>query len=385
MQTYRKNNRGAYNNVWLWIILLVLLALGIATFLWIAINNAGHGGGLSNGGGGGGGSGSGGQGNNIILQHSGRFPPNEFVFEGTMQGLSPDYARMLVDKGYYERAGCPGNGFVYTQDPRFSTVIDAVPIGGGLSAQTRGVHMTQHTLQNRGFTCGAAGDWGNTTTRRRFGVTSSAYVQSGFNKIVCATGNVTHSGTCLPTSAWDGTQQLWDAANFVNSAECLFETLPTARQPQVNPVIVANNDDLAAIAGANPGTYALVPQSNAQAFAASNPNATILSDDIKCSPGWGFILNPECAAEAQCLTRANQLVSSDDYNEFCCQYRNPKYDAAFPNWVANNGITFGESAFTLCIADRSTVDDEGGPQVTIGFNQCGDRFCHRPGDAACNV
>ena len=313
----------------------------------------------------------------IILQHSGQFPPNEFVFEGEMRGVSPDYARMLEDKGYYTQAKCPGAGFVHTEDPRFRSIVTVVNAKGNF-LQSRGDNLLYHALDNRHKVCGAAGDWGNTTTRRRFATTSSAYIKAPINKLICAT-NAT--ATCPEPGTWNGTQVVWEAEGFVTNSECLADNI--SADFIVNSVVVPNNIVLATIVGNNPGTFALVPESAATVFENANQDAVILAPNMTCSPGWGFLLNHECDKEATCLTDANLLVTAEHYNEHCCQYRNPKYDAEFPNWVANYGISFGESAFNLCIDDRTVVNDVGGPELSIAFEDCGDNFCDRPGDAAC--
>lgn len=366
--------RGAWSGIGMFAAVAAIIGAIILIICLIAATDT-----KNRGGGGGGGSGSfpGKPNYGIKLQHSGQFPPNEFVFEGEMRGVSPDFARMLVKKGHYAQAQCPGDGFIYTEDPRFTSVVTSVESFGSFY-QTRGDNFRFHALDNHHKVCGAAGDWGNTTTRRRFLETSSAYIKSPTNKIICLT-NATMQ--CPSTASWDGTQVFWEPSGLVNSAECLSDNV--AQSFIVNNVIVANNNELANYVLNDPGTFALVDSATADAFDNANANAVILSNSIKCSPGWGFVLNPSCTAEADCLTRANKLVPSADYNELCCQYRNPKYDAAFPNWVADNGVTFGESAFNICIDDRSTVGDEGGVELSIAFSECGDNFCDRPGDAAC--
>ncbi len=363
--------KGAWSGIGMFAAVFGVIAVIILAICLFSVTN-------KKGGGGGRGSRPGGKNLGIILQHSGQFPPNEFVFEGEMRGVSPDYARMLVDEGYYAQAGCPGDGFIHTEDPRFRTIVTAAIGLSGTFRQTRGDNMRYHSLDNRHKTCGASGDWGNTTTRRRFLETSSAYIKSPVNKLICAT-NAT--AECPDTASWNGTQIVWEAAGFVNSAECLNESI--SQDFVINTVTVANNIALAAYVAANPGTFALVPESTATIFDNDVDNATILDNDIMCSPGWGFVLNPECAMEADCLTAANKLVTPEHYNEHCCQYRNATYDAAYPDWVADNGITFGESAFNLCIDDRSTVNDDGGPELSIEFSECGDHFCDRSGDDAC--
>lgn len=380
----RRNRKegGRYNSLLMFLILAAVVAAIIIILIVFANGLGAPGGGAGPGNGNGDGFGMKPR-FGIIMQHSGRFPPNEFFFNGEMRGISPDYARMLVNKGYYAAAGCPGDGFIHTQDPSFSTIITT---RGGL--QARGDHFARSTLRNKGadsrsYICGAAGDWGNTTRRRLFTKPTSGYIKSGFTKLVCSTGNATVTADCPSTSLWDGSQVFWNAANFVNNAECLSENIPTSQQPINMDVEVPNNSELVQYVIDNPGTFSLVPPGTAQAFDNSHPNATVLTDNVKCSPAWGFLLEPQCEAEAECLTRANILVTSEDYNELCCQYRNPIYDAAFPNWVADNGITFGESAFNLCIDNRAIVDDAGGPEVSISFSQCGATFCDRPGDAAC--
>ncbi|MCA1800455.1 MAG: hypothetical protein LC650_04105 [Actinobacteria bacterium] len=314
---------------------------------------------------------------NIVLVHAGGFAPYEFVFEGEVRGISPDFARMLVDKGYYKQAGCPGEGFFFEQDPRFSSIVTTASVFGK-TYQIAGPRFGGREFYGRHrSTCGVVGDWGNTTARRRFAQTSSAYIKSGVNKVICDS-----TGASCPTLAnWDGTQTVVFASGFVNSPECLDESITQDFQQQFQ--VVANNSDLVSIIEGSPGTFTFVPEGIANAFASTNPNGVVLSVSAKCSPGWGFFTNPECVAEAECLTRANKLVTPEDYNRHCCQYRNTKYDAAYPDWVADNGITFGESAFNVCIDNRANVDDEGGPELSIAFNECGNHFCDRPGDAAC--
>lgn len=300
----------------------------------------------------------------IQTQHEGGFPPFEEIVDGIMDGLAPQLARMLDEKGYLRQAKCPYGHMDHIDNPFFSTIINS-QIVGGVSRQFLGVNLATGSSN-----IDTSGDWGNTTVRQRFLCPSAGTHKSPVHTFVCDNRN---NDCPMNSDTWSGVTLL-EAAGFENSAECAEEFTEGSFTPV--PITVASNTELLAEVEAQPGTVGLLPLPTAEAGQTANPNLVILQDRIKCAAAYGFVTRKDDEDLCHCLTRAINLVDPYDYAETCCSFRSPKYD--------DTDID-AQAAFDLCIDDSSAVNDEGTIELPSGFtfSDCANYFCHRPGDSGC--
>ena len=300
----------------------------------------------------------------IQVVHAGSFYPYEYVnVDGIIDGVSPRYIRMLSSKGYLRAAKCPYGHIDDVHKPLFGDVITSVTVAGVTLPMAGGALDVSADM---------ACDWGNTTARRRFYCPTSAFIASPDFVIVCDNSGST---PCIPTDQWNGNQVNLEPVGFVNGFDCLAAAVG-ANKFETQLIVVANDLEIIDNVQANPGTYGLVGKQDAEARQLLSNSLVILSNQIKCSPGWGCLTKKDDEDLCHCITKANQLVDPLDYAEVCCSFR-----TAFE--VDQFGPQTGEDHFNKCIADRSVVDDQGGPELFITYQQCGNHFCQVPGDAAC--